>query len=51
MDRKFEYKVIKDDLSEAELDELGLSFWELVTVVQPRVSVTPCFYFKRKLIE
>ena len=55
MGRKFEYRGMDIDLvathAEYYLNKLGGDGWELVAVVQPRVSVPPVFYFKRELDE
>lgn len=41
MRRRFEYKIVKDWLSEEELNELGEQGWELRTRTVTRYGVDP----------
>ena len=53
MDRKFEYLVLNesDIVEEERLCAFGVEGWELVSAVQPRVSVPVKFYFKREYFD
>ena len=53
MGRKFEYLVLNEsNVNEEELlCAFGVEGWELVSAVQPRVSVPVKFYFKREFFD
>lgn len=42
-----EYKIVWEDLSNSELNQLGAIGWELVTIVYDVNDIK--FYFKRKI--
>jgi hypothetical protein len=46
---KWEYKAIRKELSEAELNELGCDGWELIAVGTQAGGWSGILYFKRPL--